>query len=135
MHAGIANGCSSIGHVLTRVVCKGSAALGMLGEHEYELEVLETLLAQRRWRRGRRGRWHERRALLLMKFKEFERAKKAVIEALEDEDTHIGESPSKVCACCELRCARSLSAKAGASAHHTGEAAQDPRRGAPHLPG
>ncbi|KAH9928150.1 VRR-NUC domain-containing protein [Fomitopsis serialis] len=77
------------GHVLTRVVCKGSAALGMLGQHEYELEVLESLLAQRRWRRGRRGRWYERRALLLMKFQQYERAKAAVIEALEDDDTHI----------------------------------------------
>ncbi|KAH9832914.1 VRR-NUC domain-containing protein [Rhodofomes roseus] len=77
------------GHVLTRVVCKGSAALGMLGEHEYELEVLEALLAQRRWRRGRRGRWYERRALLLMKFQRYEVAKAAVIEALEDDDTHI----------------------------------------------
>lgn len=72
------------------MVCKGSAALGMLGEHESELEVLEALLAQRRWRRGRRGRWYERRALLLMKFKQFERTKEAVIEALEDDDTHIG---------------------------------------------
>lgn len=80
----------SIGHVLTRVVCKGSAALSMLGEHENELEVLEALLAQKRWRRGRRGRWYERRALLLMKFKQYARAKEAVIEALEDEDTHIG---------------------------------------------
>ncbi|KZT69818.1 hypothetical protein DAEQUDRAFT_241498 [Daedalea quercina L-15889] len=77
------------GHVLTRVVCKGSTALGMLGEHEHELEVLENLLAQRRWRRGRRGRWYERRALLLMKFKQYDRAKEAVIEALEDDDTHI----------------------------------------------
>ncbi|KAI0664677.1 VRR-NUC domain-containing protein [Cubamyces menziesii] len=56
-----------LGHVLTRVVCKGAYALGILHEYERELELLDELLAQTRWRRGRRGRWHERRALLLMK--------------------------------------------------------------------
>ncbi|KAI0333539.1 hypothetical protein GY45DRAFT_1344002 [Cubamyces sp. BRFM 1775] len=54
------------GHVLTRVVCKGAYALGILHEYERELDLLDALLAQTRWRRGRRGRWHERRALLLM---------------------------------------------------------------------
>lgn len=56
------------GHVLTRLVCKGAHALGILGEYEYELRVLESLLAQKRWRRGRRGRWHERRALILERY-------------------------------------------------------------------
>ncbi|KAI0957731.1 hypothetical protein AcW1_006029 [Taiwanofungus camphoratus] len=82
------------GHVLTRVVCKGSYALGVLKEYQYELEVLEALLAQRRWRRGRRGRWYDRRALILMThFPQDEetslRAMEAVIEALNDDDTHI----------------------------------------------
>jgi fanconi-associated nuclease 1 len=57
--------------------------------------ILEELLAQRRWRRARRGRWYERRALLLMTHfpkdtQTYERAYKAVIEALQDDDTHIG---------------------------------------------
>ena len=127
MHVGFTQGSLLIGHVLTRVVCKGSAALGMLGEHEYELQVLETLLAQQRWRRGRRGRWHERRALLLMKFRQFERAKEAVIEALNDEDTHIGEMLSRVWMHRQLERAPSLPAKARAQAYYVGEAAEGPR--------
>lgn len=63
--------------------------------------MLDALLAQKRWRRGRRGRWHDRRALLLMKHlrdateddDEQLRVEKAalagVIAALEDQDTHI----------------------------------------------
>lgn len=69
----------------------------MLKEYQYELEVLEALLAQRRWRRGRRGRWYDRRALILMThFPQDEetslRAMEAVIEALNDDDTHIGKT-------------------------------------------
>ncbi|OBZ69332.1 Fanconi-associated nuclease 1 [Grifola frondosa] len=56
------------GHVLTRVVCKGAYALGILKEYEREYEVLQALLGQRRWRLGRRGRWYERRALILMTY-------------------------------------------------------------------
>ncbi|KAI9571252.1 VRR-NUC domain-containing protein [Boletus coccyginus] len=82
------------GHVLTRIVCKCCTALGILGEHERELEVLEALLTQRRWRRGQRGRWHERRALILSTHfprdeETTERAFDAVMEALIDPDTHI----------------------------------------------
>ncbi|KAG2100148.1 uncharacterized protein F5147DRAFT_747172 [Suillus discolor] len=78
------------GHVLTRLVCKGAHALGILGEHEYELSVLESLLAQRRWRRGRRGRWHERRALILEKYVvRYDDALSACLDALKDDDTHI----------------------------------------------
>ncbi|KAI0372954.1 hypothetical protein BV20DRAFT_1034206 [Pilatotrama ljubarskyi] len=85
------------GHVLTRVVCKGAYALGILHEYEQELEVLDALLAQTRWRRGRRGRWHERRALLLMRHlradkvdpEADEAALEGVIAALTDPDTHV----------------------------------------------
>ncbi|KAG8217794.1 putative fanconi-associated nuclease 1 [Butyriboletus roseoflavus] len=93
---GRANGLERFhyGHVLTRIICKGSAVLGILGEHERELDVLEALLAQKRWRRGQRGRWHERRALILSTHfpkdeKTTERAFDAVMEALIDPDTHI----------------------------------------------
>lgn len=86
------------GHVFTRIVCKGSSALGILGEYQRELEVLEALLAQRRWHRGRRGGWHERRALILSthfpKSRDTaERALTAVIDALEDPDTHLVYRP------------------------------------------
>ncbi|THG99844.1 hypothetical protein EW026_g2590 [Hermanssonia centrifuga] len=82
------------GYVLTRIVCKGTHALGILKEHEAELGVLEALLRQTRWRRGRRGRWYERRALILMTHlsKEegvYHRAMTAVLDALKDSDTHI----------------------------------------------
>ncbi|KAI8989721.1 VRR-NUC domain-containing protein [Trametes punicea] len=88
------------GHILTRVVCKGAYALGILHEYDRELEVLNALLAQTRWRRGRRGRWHERRALLLMNhLRDADHTDVAaetdaaalvgVVAALEDPDTHI----------------------------------------------
>ena len=84
------------GHVLTRIVCKGAEALGILKEYDRELDILEELLAQRRWRRARRGKWHERRALIwethMPKGEESQRyTYQAVIEALQDNDTHIGE--------------------------------------------
>lgn len=80
-------------------MCKGANALGILKEHEAELEVLDSLLAQRRWRRGRRGMWHNRRALIYMTH--FPRddmgiaelARQGVIDALCDDDTHIGTFP------------------------------------------
>ncbi|KAH9901518.1 VRR-NUC domain-containing protein [Cubamyces lactineus] len=74
------------GHVLTRVVCKGAYALGILHEYERELELLDALLAQTRWRRGRRGRWHERRALLLMKHLRPTRRGPANIYTIVDDD-------------------------------------------------
>ncbi|KAI0647353.1 VRR-NUC domain-containing protein [Trametes meyenii] len=90
------------GHILTRIVCKGAHALGLLKRHTEELALLDTLLAQTRWRRGRRGRWHERRALVLMHHlhgaaagepKEQRaldrRALAGVVAALEDADTHV----------------------------------------------
>lgn len=81
--------------MLTRVVCQGASALGTLGDHRMELEILETLLKQKRWRRGRRGRWHERRALILQTYMGKDQiilneAMRAVIEGLEDDDTHMG---------------------------------------------
>ncbi|KAI0672928.1 hypothetical protein C8Q78DRAFT_1122510 [Trametes maxima] len=90
------------GHILTRVVCKGAYALGILKQHAKELDILDTLLAQTRWRRGRRGRWHERRALVLMHHLHAaavdepaqqraldRRALAGVVAALEDADTHV----------------------------------------------
>ena len=87
---------TGIGNILTRVVCKGSYALGVLWEHQRELEVLTMLLEQKRWRRARRGRWYERAALVLMHHLKdeddsLERAMEVVVAALKDPDTHIGE--------------------------------------------
>lgn len=86
------------------MVEKAVAAFAALHEYSEELEVLETLLAQRFWRRGKRGRWYERRALILTthlsKVVEGEkkktipavlhRARQGLIEALEDDATHLG---------------------------------------------
>ncbi|KAG2363435.1 hypothetical protein BDR07DRAFT_1483688 [Suillus spraguei] len=55
------------GHVLTRLVCKGAHALSILGEYEDELNVIESLLAQRR----------------------DDDALSACLDALEDDNTHI----------------------------------------------
>lgn len=80
------------------MVCKSSSALGVLKEYEREVEVLDALLAQRRYRRGRRGRWHDRKALVLMhhlgkdNMENVERAYQATIDGLEDNDTHMGAS-------------------------------------------
>ncbi|KAF8163679.1 VRR-NUC domain-containing protein [Crassisporium funariophilum] len=53
------------GHVYTRMVHKAAKAFGPLKDYESELEVIESLLAQRCWRRGKRARWYERRAIVL----------------------------------------------------------------------
>ncbi|KAJ3553515.1 hypothetical protein NM688_g3569 [Phlebia brevispora] len=82
------------GHVLTRIVSKGAYALGVLKEYKIELEVLEALLRQQRWRRARRGRWYERTALILMTHMDktpetYAKAYQWVMLALQDEDTHL----------------------------------------------
>ena len=89
--------CAGIptGHVLTRIVQKGAEALGTLREYDRELEVLEALLKQRRWRRGRRGKWYERRALVLTRYSDrspetLRRTMRGLIDSLNDRDTHLG---------------------------------------------
>ena len=46
------------------MVYKVSKALATLKEYPLEEEVLDALLAQRVWRRGKRAAWYERRALI-----------------------------------------------------------------------
>ncbi len=89
------NVCPLIGHVLTRIVQKGAEALGVLKDYDRELEVLEALLNQHRWRRGRRGKWYERRALVLTRYGDkspetLRRAMRGLIDSLNDPDTHLG---------------------------------------------
>lgn len=92
--------CDSVGtltgHVLTRIVQKGAEALGFLKDYDRELEVLEALLKQRHWKRGRRGKWYERRALVLTRYcdkspETLWRAVRGLIDSLNDRDTHLGE--------------------------------------------
>ena len=52
------------GWVYTRLVFKGAYVLSRFHEYEKEWEVLCELLDQKHFRRGRRGEWWERRALI-----------------------------------------------------------------------
>ncbi|WRT64402.1 uncharacterized protein IL334_001334 [Kwoniella shivajii] len=91
------------GHVLTRIVYKGATALGILHEYDAECMVLRALLAQRRWRRSRRGAWYDRLALVLMnhynaspeeKEEKMRDATQVCIDGLLDEDTHMIYRPA-----------------------------------------
>lgn len=87
------------GHVLTRVVYKAAFACGVLKRHYEEEQVIRTLLSQRRWRKGRRGAWYDRLALILMNYKDkdnasLEEALQLAKEGLEDPDTHLIYRPA-----------------------------------------
>ncbi|KAI0314652.1 VRR-NUC domain-containing protein [Amylostereum chailletii] len=96
------------GHVLTRIVQKGAEQLYVLKDYAKSLEYTQALLSQYRWRRSRRGLWHETRALILMNHagpkkgpgtkvsdvNALENARKAVIEGLMDSDTHLVYRPA-----------------------------------------
>ncbi|KAJ7169072.1 VRR-NUC domain-containing protein [Mycena crocata] len=86
------------GFVYTRILRKCTHALATLKDFVYEKEVLDMMLMQRFWRRGRRARWYERRALLQMNYlcknsegkkdpNVFREARDGIIEALADADT------------------------------------------------
>ena len=53
-----------VGWVYTRLVFKGAYVLSRFHDYEREWEVLVELLDQKLFRRGRRGEWWERRALI-----------------------------------------------------------------------
>nr|ODN96652.1 hypothetical protein L204_03361 [Cryptococcus depauperatus CBS 7855] len=91
-----------IGHVLTRIVYKGAEALGVLHEYDMECTVLRALLKQKRWRKGKRGAWYDRLALVLMthyknspclsireKEEKLREATQVCIDGLLDDDTHL----------------------------------------------
>jgi hypothetical protein len=89
------------GYVYTRVMGKIAHALATVKEYEYEMELLEMLLGQRFWRRGRRAGWYDRRALLQMNYlckdsggkkdmNVLREARDHIIEALDDTDTATG---------------------------------------------
>jgi len=92
---------TSTGHVLTRIVQKGADAFGTLKQYDHELDVLEALLNQRRWRRGRRGKWYDRRALILTRYcdkspETLRRAVRGLLDSLNDRDVHLGEWPQRL---------------------------------------
>ncbi|KAG9013848.1 hypothetical protein FRB94_004227 [Tulasnella sp. JGI-2019a] len=82
------------GHVLTRVVYKGAAAYGIVKQWPQEEVILRSLLYQDKWRKGRRGAWYDRLALICMTHKDksqenFEEAWKIVRTGLDDPHTHL----------------------------------------------
>ncbi|GAA5911667.1 fanconi-associated nuclease 1 [Sporobolomyces salmoneus] len=56
------------GWPLSRAAYKAAACYAKLGDHEREVEILRFLLAQTSFRRGKRGDWYDRLALVLMKY-------------------------------------------------------------------
>ncbi|KAF8582657.1 hypothetical protein K439DRAFT_1413052 [Ramaria rubella] len=86
------------GHVYTRIVSQGAEMLAILKEYELEAKVLNELLAQDKWLKGRRGAWYDRLALVLMTH--FEQtpdklgmAMDVVIQGLKDELTCFSYRP------------------------------------------
>ncbi|KDN45269.1 hypothetical protein K437DRAFT_268448 [Tilletiaria anomala UBC 951] len=82
------------GWVLTRIIDKGIYCLGRFKLYEREKDVLRALLAQKAFRRGKRGEWYDRLALILMQYSDDKTAgRKAALEVcmrgLQDPDTHI----------------------------------------------
>jgi len=55
---------TDVGWVYTRLVFKGAYVLSRFHEYDQEWQVLCELLDQKLFRRGRRGEWWERRALI-----------------------------------------------------------------------
>ncbi|MBW0528897.1 hypothetical protein O181_068612 [Austropuccinia psidii MF-1] len=55
------------GWPLTRIVYKASGIYSQLKEYNREVQVLEALLQQTHFRRGKRGQWYDRLALVLMR--------------------------------------------------------------------
>jgi len=87
------------GWPLTRIVYKGVSVLARFHQHKREAQVLNSLLAQRVFRRGRRGDWYDRLALITAQYPDSTNAaviRKAKREALnisiqgiQDPDTHL----------------------------------------------
>ncbi|TKY85377.1 hypothetical protein EX895_005539 [Sporisorium graminicola] len=82
------------GWVLTRVVYKGATVLARFKQREREKEVLKALLDQKVFRRGRRGDWYDRLALVTALYSEDQRkgkreALQISVRGLQDPDTHL----------------------------------------------
>ncbi|CAO1621235.1 unnamed protein product [Jaminaea pallidilutea] len=80
----------------TRVVYKGTTILARFKMHDREEEVLKALLGQHYFRRGKRGEWYDRLALITAmyafpndKLKGKMEALKIAVAGIEDPDTHL----------------------------------------------
>ncbi|KAJ7188703.1 VRR-NUC domain-containing protein [Mycena filopes] len=94
------------GYVYTRIIRKCSAALATLKEFDGEKKLLDQLLQQRFWRRGSRGNWYDRRALIQMTYlfknegikdmNVIRDARTGLQEALADDDTATISRPALI---------------------------------------
>ena len=86
------------------MVSKATESFGPLKDYRLEYRVIEELLKQKVWLRGKRAKWYERRAILVSRYmwdildditKEdgLSRTREGVVEALNDEDTVLGVFP------------------------------------------
>ncbi|KAI3621492.1 coiled-coil domain-containing protein mtmr15 [Moniliophthora roreri] len=98
----------SSGYIYTRLMYKAAEAMGPLKRYEEEFALLQKLLSQKYWRRGKRGEWYQRRALIQETYLSKRGGKKTkdkvvlteawegLMEALEDDDTHLVIRPDLV---------------------------------------
>lgn len=93
------------GWILTRIVYKSAHCLGRFKMYEKEKKVLHALLDQKVFRRGRRGAWYDRLALIYSNYSDFgltiereknkakakgrQEALKICVQGIEDPDTHL----------------------------------------------
>lgn len=82
------------GWVLTRVVYKGATVLARFKLRERERKVLQALLDQKVFRRGRRGDWYDRLALVTALYSDDQRRGKREalaisVRGIQDPDTHL----------------------------------------------
>ncbi|PWZ00222.1 hypothetical protein BCV70DRAFT_231846 [Testicularia cyperi] len=82
------------GWVLTRIVYKGATVLARFKMHDREKQVLGALLDQKVFRRGRRGDWYDRLALITALHSPDARkgkreALQISIRGIQDPDTHL----------------------------------------------
>ncbi len=82
------------GWVMTRIIYKGMYVLGRFKLYEREKEVLRALLQQRVFRRGKRGDWYDRLALILMQYSDDKtqgrkQALAVCVQGLQDPNTHL----------------------------------------------
>ncbi|KAG9128348.1 hypothetical protein FRC07_000461 [Ceratobasidium sp. 392] len=86
------------GHILTRLVYKAVHCFSLLKEYEMELKLLCALVRQKRWRRGKRGGWYDRMALIYTRYMgggddNLNKARDVLIEGLNDKLVHLGSRP------------------------------------------
>lgn len=77
-------------------ITTGALAFGCLKNYAREAELLEELLAQHFWRRGKRGAWYDRLALVFMHHVARKTAKRgSSVVAKENENGGDGQQLSK----------------------------------------